>query len=245
MVADMKLLSAAHRLEPEDAGVASAASPAVSVSISSAVPSSFPPPAAFPSAVLPSPPLLLGIVANCAKLCENLCISPRTTFSFRFNAPGRLRKLRCRVLPACAASSPSPSFNSSRSISPSASPSDSSVATSFLLGRRRFRAVRLPPVRGADLEIREMKADRLICRLSRFESAKLSDTALSGRWSLRGRRGSLSRARALLRAVGRLASVGGLGAWDGVSFWFLFGVRRPKGRSLGEIPYLNVFASHR
>ena len=97
-------------------------------------------------------------------------------------------------------------------MSSSASPSDSSVVTSFLLGRRRFRFWAEDVLRD-DLATRERKAECLMRRLSDLESMKLSETTLSSRWSLRGSRGSARRARAFWRAVRRLeGAVGAVGA---------------------------------
>lgn len=217
IVADMNPLNAAHRFDVPDG--CTAACVCVCVCVPACV-SIF----SCPTAVAARAPVAAApaaeTFASCAKLRPNRSISPFTSLSFLLSAPGRVLRLLCRTLPcrACSASIASPVATSSSIsawMSSSASPSDSSVATSFLLGRRRF-VCELPEADFLeDLATRERKAECLIRRLSALESMKPSETTLSARWSLRGRRGSARRARAFWRAVGRLEGAGAVGAWGG------------------------------
>ena len=88
-------------------------------------------------------------------------------------------------------------------MSSSASPSDSSVATSFLDGLRRFLEEEDGP---EALAMRDTKALCFIRRLSRFELRKPSSTTAPGR-NVLGRAGPAAaerRARTLARALVRL-----------------------------------------
>lgn len=151
-------------------------------------------------------------VESWARLLPNLSISPLTTRSFFFSAPGLLRKLLCLTLPSFSASPPR---TSSFVNSGNASAKLSRLVWSFFLSWRFafFRAALEIPLLDLGWAILETNAECLIRRLSRLESRKVSSTTASGRWTLRGARGLARRSVALRRRVLRLEGATGAFVW--------------------------------
>lgn len=105
--------------------------------------------------------------AICAIFLANRSLSPKSIFSRRFMAPGRLFMLFRRMiftwsLASVPAVLPCPGVSSSGS----APASESSVATSFLFGRRRLALL------DEGLVILDINAACLICRLSLLVDGK-------------------------------------------------------------------------
>ena len=106
--------------------------------------------------------------AICAMFLANRSLSPKSIFSRRFMAPGRLFMLFRRMIftwslaSAPAVLLPCPGVSSSGS----APASESSVATSFLFGRRRLALL------DEGLVILDINAACLICRLSLLVDGK-------------------------------------------------------------------------
>lgn len=118
-----------------------------------------------------------GNAVKAAMLAPKRAISPLTRRSFLFSAPGRVRRLLCLIFPSAGRDS-SDSFSSGR-----ASARDSRVATSFLLGRRRFRVLEEAVADFWTLE------RRMLCFIMRFSCLvveKPSETTASGRCVFRG-----------------------------------------------------------
>ena len=117
--------------------------------------------------------------AICAMFLANRSLSPKSIFSRRFMAPGRLFMLfRRMIFTWSLASAPAVLPCPGASSSGSAPASDSSVVTSFLFGRRRLALL------DEGLVILDINAACLICRLSllvdgKSDESKVEDFARS------------------------------------------------------------------
>ena len=105
--------------------------------------------------------------AICAIFLANRSLSPKSIFSRRFMAPGRLFILFRRIIFTWfLASAPAELACPGVSSSGSAAANESSVATSFLFGRRRLALL------DEGLVILDINAACLICRLSLLVDGK-------------------------------------------------------------------------
>ncbi len=121
------------------------------------------------SAVVASVPLIPSVDAAavlpaiCAIFLANLSLSIRSSFSFRFIAPGLLFKLLCRILALAGSKTSSVPPSSGRAFA-----SDSRLATRFFEGLLRFLLLEL------GFSILETNVECLIIRLSFFVVVKPS-----------------------------------------------------------------------